>query len=149
MKKIKYAGLLALAVSLSLFLLTGCGKKEGTPLPEGMVEETVLDAGREIVTLLNEENYQEILDRLRADVAAGGARPLTAEDIKKQTAETLEKAGAYVLETDAMATGQHAKGSDERFAEAVIFAKHEKKTVRYRIAFDTDMTLIGIQVRKY
>ena len=140
---------LLLCLVLTVGLLAGCGKHEGSPLPEGMEEDAVLDAGREIVTLLNDGNYEEILTRLREDVAAGGARPLTADDIKKQTMDTLDKAGAYVAETEYMATGQDNKDTDEEFAEAVIFAKHEKKTVRYRIAFDVDMQLIGIQVREY
>lgn len=140
---------LLLSLVLTVGLLAGCGKHEGSPLPEGMETEAVLAAGREIVTLLNNDGYEEILSRLRADVAAGGARPLTAKDIKQQTMDTLDKAGAYVSETEAMATGQKNKDSGEEFSEAVIFAKHEKKTVRYRIALDVDMTLIGIQVREY
>lgn len=138
--------LLGLTLLLSIGLLSACGKPEGSPLPEGMDEEVVLNAGREIVALLNAGEYQAVVDRLRDDVAAGGARPLKAEDMEK-VMEAVSKAQAYVEETDAMATGQSNKDFDEDFAEAVIFAKHEKKNVRYRIAFDTDMNLIGIQVK--
>ena len=54
---------LALLAALCLPLLAGCGGKK---LPQGMDEEALLEAGREIVSLLNQGSYQEVYDRLRA-----------------------------------------------------------------------------------
>ena len=59
---------LALLAALCLPLLAGCGGKK---LPQGMDEEALLEAGREIVSLLNQGSYQEVYDRLRAAADRG------------------------------------------------------------------------------
>ena len=125
-------GIMALVL---IFLLAGCS---GKPLPEGMDEETLLDAGREIVALLNAGSYQEVYDQMRAD----GQAASTVEDIQKAMEDLLEQVGAYVKETDCLATGQKLD-SGEEYGTAVLYCKHEKKNVVYRIAFSTDMELMG------
>ena len=139
MKK-KFALLLA-AVS-ALLLLSGC-KVSGNPLPEGMEEDTVLEQGREVVALLNGGDWQEVYDRLRSD-----ARETSSpEAIQSYMEERLEKAKAYVKETEAMATGQKLKDTGEEYGTAVIYCKHEKKSIMYRVAYSVDMELMGIEVK--
>ena len=139
MKK-KFALLLA-AVS-ALLLLSGC-KVSGNPLPEGMEEDTVLEQGREVVALLNGGDWQEVYDRLRSD-----ARETSSpEAIQSYMEERLEKAKAYVKETEAMATGQKLKDTGEEYGTAVIYCKHEKKSIMYRVAYSVDMELMGIEAR--
>ena len=132
---------LFLAVLGGLLLLSGC-KVSGNPLPGGMEEKAVLEQGREIVALLNEEDYQEVYDRLRTD-----ARETSSpEDIQSYMDERLDKAGAYKSEDEAMATGQKIKATGEEYGTAVFYCKHEKKSMMYRIAYSTDMELMGIQI---
>ena len=91
-----------MAAALALLLavsLTGCG---GKPLPEGMDEETLLDAGREIVTLLNQGDYQGVYDRMRAD----GREASTVDDVREAMESLLDEVGPYVKENDTLATGQ-------------------------------------------
>lgn len=134
--------LLGLLLVLSLGLLSGCTQK-GNPIPEGMDEELILSEGRKVVELLVAGDYQTVVDQMRADAAEG----VTVDTLKAHM-ETSAKAGAYVEETEAMVTGRTVKSTGEAYAEAVIIAKHEKKNVRYRIGFDTNMALIGLEVRK-
>lgn len=148
MKKSRKRNILLLGLILGLILVLGLGllsscTHKGNPLPEGMDEETVLAEGRKVVTLLVNGDYQAVVDQLRPDVAAD----VTAEQVEAAM-EDAKKAGAYVSESDSMATGRTVKDSHDECAEAVIMAKHEKDVVRYRIAFDTEMNLIGLQVRK-
>ena len=133
--------LVLLAVMLGvLFLLPGC-KVSGHPLPEGMEEETVLEQGREIVALLNGEGWQEVYDLLRAD-----ARETSSpEAIQAYMAERLDKAGAYKSEDEAMATGQTLKDTGEAYGTAVLYCRHEKKSIMYRVAFSAGMELMGIE----
>lgn len=135
--------LVLLAVVLGvLFLLPGC-KVSGNPLPEGMEEEAVLEQGREVVALLNGEGYQEVYDLLRAD-----ARETSSpEAIQSYMEERLDKAGAYKSEDEAMATGQKIKDTGEAYGTAVLYCKHEKKSIMYRIAYSTDLELMGIEVK--
>ena len=134
--------LLGLVLILGSGLLSGCSHK-GNPLPENMDEETVLTEGRKVVDLLVNGDYQAVVDQLRSDVAAS----VTAEQVEAAMAD-VKKAGAYVAESDCITTGRTVKETGEEYGEAVIMAKHEKDMVRYRIAFDTEMNLIGLQVRK-
>jgi len=131
-----------LAALAALLLLPGC-KVSGNPLPEGMEEETVLSEGREIVALINAGDLQEVYDRLREDAREGAS----LEKFQAAVAENLDKAGAYEKEKDALATGQKLKATGEEYGTAVLYCKHEKKSVMYRIAYSTDMELMGIEVK--
>lgn len=137
----KRALLLALALGL-LLTLSGC-KVSGNPLPEGMEEETVLEQGREVVALLNGEGWQEVYDLLRSDAKETSS----PEAIQSYMAQRLDKAGAYKSEDEAMATGQTLKDTGEEYGTAVLYCKHEKKSVIYRVAYSTDMELMGIEIK--
>ena len=133
---------LALAVLSTLLLLSGC-KVSGNPLPEGMEEETVLEQGREVVAMLNGGEWQEVYDLLRPDAQETSS----PETIQSYMEERLEKAKAYVKETEAMATGQKLKATGEEYGTAVIYCKHEKKSIMYRVAYSVDMELMGIEAK--
>ena len=133
---------LLLAVLGLLFLLSGC-KVSGNPLPEGMEKETVLEQGREIVSLLNEGSWQEIYDRLRPDAQETSS----PAGIQSYMEERLDKAGAYTQEKEAMATGQKLKGTGEEYGTAVFYCNHEKKKIMYRVAFSIEMELMGIEAK--
>lgn len=125
-----------------LFLMSGC-RVSGHPLPEGMDRDAVLDSGREIVAMLNDQDWQGIYDRLRSDAQQGAS----LEDFEAAMKNNLEKAGAYVKESDAMATGQTIKDTGEEYATAVLYCKHEKKSMVYRVAFSTTMELMGVEAK--
>ncbi len=133
---------LLLTVLSAVCLLAGC-KVSGNPLPEGMEEETVLKQGREIVALLNGGDYQEVYDLLRSDAQEGAS----LADFEAAVEKNLDKAGAYVRETEAMATGQKIKDTGEEYGTAVLYCKHEKKSIMYRVAYSVDMELMGIEVK--
>lgn len=132
---------LLLAALAALFLLSGC-KVSGNPLPEGMEGDTVLEQGREIVALLNGGDWQEVYSRLRADAQ----KTASPETIQSYMEERLEKAGAFKEEDEAFATGQKIKETGEEYGTAVLYCKHEKKSIMYRVAYSTDMELMGIQI---
>ena len=133
---------LLLAALAALFLLSGC-KVSGNPLPEGMEGDAVLEQGREIVALLNGGDWQEVYSRLRADAQ----ETATPETIQSYMEERLEKAGAFKEEDEAFATGQKIKETGEEYGTAVLYCKHEKKSIMYRVAYSTDMELMGIEAR--
>ena len=56
-----------------------------------------------------------------------------------------EGRGSFKKVKDSMVTG--VTDADEPHAIAVIGAKYDKKSVVFRIAFDTEMNLIGLDVR--
>lgn len=137
--------ILALLFLLSTALLLCSCNVKGNPLPEGMEEAVVLEAGRAIVTDLNEGDWQGVYDLLREDAKTATGSPAAIE-AHMQT--VMDKVGAYKSEKDAMATGQKVKETGEQYATAVFYCEHEKNQAMYRIAFSTDMELIGLQVTK-
>ena len=135
--------LLLLPAALACFLLLSGCKVSGNPLPAGMEEETVLSQGREVVALLNSGGWQEVYDLLRSDAKETSS----PENIQSYMEERLDKAGAYKSETEAMATGQKLKDTGEEYGTAVLYCKHEKKSMMCRVAYSADMELMGIEVK--
>ncbi len=129
----------AAALALLLLLLCGC---QGKPLPAGMDEETLLQHGREVIALLTSGDYGAVWERMREDVAAN----VTAETIWNLVLTNTEDAGVYKEIDSAMATGQSTNG--ESYGVAVFYCKYAKRNVLFRLAFDTNYELIGMEVRK-
>lgn len=129
----------SLVLVIVMLLLCGC---QGKPLPEGMDEEKLLQNGREVAVLLAGGEYEEVLDRMREDVAA----TTTAEKIQDLIIRQTSGAGTYRQIDSAMATGQSSNG--ESYGVAVLYCSYTKKNVLFRLAFDTDYELIGLEVKK-
>lgn len=130
--------LAALAVLLAA-LLGGCGSS----LPDGMDEDAVLSAGLRVMKKLIDGDYDEVCEALREDVRA----QTDAAAIETMMTGATEGLGSYKKVSDSMATGVEDKDS-EPHAIAVIRAKYDKKSVIFRVAFDTDMNLIGLDVKQ-
>lgn len=136
MKK-RRTGLLLLMVGvLALFLLTGC---KGKLLPEGMDEETLISAGQEVADLLMDGEYQQVYDRFREDIREN----LTVDNVKNLMETGTEGAGDFKKVKDTLATGS-TEGEDHGIA--VIYCEYTKENVRFRVAFDPDMNLIGLEI---
>ena len=136
MKKRRTGLLLLIACTLSLVLLAGC---EGKPLPDGMDEETLLSAGQEVVDLLMEGDYQQVYDRFRDDIQS----QLTVDNVKNLMETETQDAGDFKKVKDTLATGS-SQGEDHGIA--VIYCEYSKKNVRFRVAFDPNMELIGLEI---
>lgn len=127
------------ALVLLVLLLCGC---QGKPLPEGMDEETLLKNGREVTILLAGGDYEAVRERMREDVAAD----VTAEDIQALVLKQTDGAGTYKQIDSFMATGQSSDG--ESYGVAVFYCNYSKKNVMFRLAFDANYELIGMEVKK-
>ena len=101
--------LLALCMAAcTAFLLCSCSAVKGNPLPEGMDEAEVLEAGSQIVTDLNEGDWQAVYDLLREDAKQQTASP---DAIRDHMNAVLEKVGPFKSVEQSMATGQKLKDS--------------------------------------
>lgn len=127
----------AAALALAVLLLCGCS---GKPLPAGMEEETLLRHGLETVLLLAGGQYEEVLGLMREDVAAS----VSAEDIQSLVIRRTDGAGTYKQVESSMATGQSSDG--EAYGVAALYCQYSKKNVLYRLAFDTNYQLIGLEI---
>ena len=124
---------------LIILLLAGC---QGKPLPPGMDEAALLEKGQEVLLELVGGDYEAVYGRLREDVAAGAS----AEDIQSLALRQLDGAGVYKQIESRMATGQSSNG--ESYGVAVLYCQFSKDDVLVRLAFDPDMALIGLEIKK-
>ena len=129
----------AVGLLLSLVLLTGC---QGKALPEGMSEDALLEAGKDVMLLVVQGDYQSVLETFRSDVQ----ETLTVEDIQTLALRQLDGAGVYKQIEKSMTTGQSSDG--EHYGVAVLYCEFSEKDILFRLAFDADMALIGMDIHE-
>ena len=127
------------AALVVILLLSGC---QGKPLPSGMEEEALLRHGREVVALLAGGDYEAVYGLMREDVAAGAS----VEDIQNLVIQQTDGAGTYKQIDSTMTTGQSSNG--ESYGVAVFYCDYSKKDVLFRLAFDANYELIGMEIKK-
>ena len=130
--------LIASLAILLLLVLSGC---KGNKLPDGMDEDKVSRAGLSVMSQLTKGEYEEVYDALREDVRA----QTSADDIESMMERATAGRGHFKKVKDSMVTG--VTNTEEVHGIAVIRAKYDKKSVIFRIAFDPEMNLIGLDVR--
>ena len=131
-------------VLCAVFLLCACDVK-GNPLPAGMEEAAVLAAGEEVLDCILAEDWQGVYDRLREDAKTSTGTP---DAIQAHVEAVWKKVGPFQSTKDTMVTGQTIKSTGEKYATAVFYCQHDKNQAMYRIAFSSDMELMGLQVTK-
>ena len=130
--------LIASLAMLLLLVLSGC---KGNKLPDGMDEDKVSRAGLSVMSQLTKGEYEAVYDAMREDVRA----QTSAEAIETMMESAEEGRGHFKKVKDSMVTG--VTDTEEVHGIAVIRAKYDKKSVIFRIAFDPEMNLIGLEVR--
>lgn len=128
-----------LCALLAALVITGC---KGASLPAGMSEDALIGAGREVLLLAVEGDYDAIWERLREDVR----ETVTVESIRSVVLTNVDGAGVYKQIESYMTTGQESGG--ETLGIAVLWCEYAEDDVLFRIAFDEDMSLVGLSVKK-
>ena len=141
MKK-KLSAVLALALCLSMSL-SGCSKAK--PLPEGMDQETVGNAAKEVVSQLIAGEYQTVADTFRDDMQEEYS--VTAQTIADVMA-TVADAGAYVRTEEVLVLGGQSKTFEEPYAAVAVYCEYENKDIVYEMSFDLDLELIGLAAKQ-
>ncbi len=137
MKRIK-SFIVLLLFSLVL-TLTAC---KGKPLPDGMDAEQLFHAGKDVMLLMVEGNYDAIHALLREDQR----EQITVEQIRETVTAQLNGAGEYKQIDDHMTTGQTIDGV--RYGIAVLYCDFSEEDVLVRISFDADMQLVGFSLKQ-
>lgn len=130
-------------VLLALLVLAGC--RGARPLPEGMDEEQVGEAAREVVAMLVEGDYQGVADAFRSDLREEYS--VTADTVR-DVMDAASEAGAYVKTTKTLVLGGTNKSFGEPYAAAAVYCEHESKDVIYEVSLDTNLHVIGLQVKQ-
>lgn len=142
MKRRIFAAAAALCLA-AVLLLPGCSKAR--PVPAGMDEQTVGEAAREVVTMLRDGDYQGVADKFRLDMREEYG--ITADTVR-DLMSSVSEAGSYERTTKTLVVGGgENENYDDPFASAAVYCDHESKNVIYEFSFDTDMNLIGMQIK--
>ena len=128
----------AVGALLCLALLAGC---QGKALPEGMDRDALLEAGKDVMLLVVQGEYETVLELFRPDIR----ETISVEDIQSLALRQLDGAGVYKQIQESMTTGQSGEG--EEYGIAVLYCEFSEKDVLFRLAFDVDMTLMGIDIQ--
>ena len=120
-------------------MLTACG---GNELPKGMDGDTLISAGREVMLLLVEGEYEAVHEMLREDQRA----LFTAADIREVVERELDGAGIYKQIEDHMTTGSTI--NNERYGIAVFYCDFSEEDVLIRVSFDAQLQLVGFALEQ-
>jgi len=137
----KRISVIAALLSLAL-LLSSCGAK---PLPDGMEEETVGEAGRSIVNLLAAEEYQTVVDAFHPEFRE--EYDVTADKVA-EIMDTVSAAGPFVQIEKTLAVGGKSDNYAGSYASVVVYAVHEESDVIYELSITPDLALIGLSVKE-
>lgn len=130
--------MILLLLLLTICLLSAC---KGNALPDEMNEEELLSAGENILQMLTSGNCQGVYECLREDVRQQTDAAAIEELLNKAT----EGKGSFQKITGRMVTG--ITEGEQPQGIAVFQCKYQKKSIAFRIAFDPDMQLIGLDIR--
>ncbi|WP_153722838.1 DUF3887 domain-containing protein [Sporosarcina cascadiensis] len=123
---------MAVLVAVTVLLLAGCGKNK--------VDESTVEAhikrSKEAVTLLNEENF----DELRAMFDETMKDALTVEQLQ-QTVDVLKESGEFSSFGDASVSKR------ESYFVVILPAEYTKDKRVYEITFDDQQRLAALYVK--
>ncbi len=126
--------MLVIAMATVLAMITGC---KGKPLPEGMDEDALFVAGKDVVLLLVGSEFETVHEMLREDVRGN----ISVDEIRATVSSQLDGAGVYKQIEDHMATGQVIDGV--RYGVSVLYCEFSEEDVLVRVSFDQDWNLVG------
>lgn len=129
--------MLAVSMTVFLFLLSGCN---GKPLPEGMDEDTLFTAGKDVVLLLVGGEFETVHEMLREDLRG----QISVDNIRAEVSAQLSDAGVYKQIEDHMATGEVIDGV--RYGISVLYCEFSEEDVLIRVSFDKDWNLVGFSL---
>lgn len=133
---------LCLGLMALLGLLAGCASKT-YPLAENFDREAVLRAGKQVVALLQAEEFGALRELVREDQLGA----FTVEALRSAKAERLGDAGAFLGLVGEEAVGERSQSTGADLAAAVIQAQYEHKLVVFTCSFDGEMRLIGLKIK--
>ncbi|MEG1548443.1 MAG: DUF3887 domain-containing protein [Clostridia bacterium] len=112
-------------------------------LAQGFDEASVTDAAKEVVALINAQDYPTIESNMREDLKS----QLTPGQLEEALGEKVTSLGAFKEFSSISVIGQKNKVTSEDYAVAVAKCKYDDGNAIYTLSFDVDMALVGIYMK--
>ena len=95
-----------------------------------------------MVLQLVQDEYEVVRESFREDVRES----VTADQLRTLLLQQTDGAGVYRQIESTMVTGQSSDG--EHYGVAVLYCEYSEDDVLFRVAFDKNLKLIGLEIRK-
>ncbi len=127
----------AILLAAVLMVLTACSD---TSLSEGMNEDKLFTAAKDVVFLVARGDYDTLHLLLREDQRA----LYSPEDIANVVRSQLDDAGEFKQITDHSVYGQTISG--ERYAVVLLYCEFSSEKVFVKVTFDQQSNLVGFSL---
>lgn len=111
-----------------------------TKLADSYDENIVTERAKEIVEMINAQNFDQVNAEIRDDLQD----QLTAEKLEEAIGAKLVEAGAFLEYQSTATLGQKSKTSGEDYAVVVLVGKYENGNVVYTISMDSNLDIVGL-----
>lgn len=135
--KLLFKSLLVISV---LFITVACSNNE---LSSKFDEEEVIDKAKEVIEVINTQNYKEVIAYIRADLQA----EITAEQLQEAWGDRITNAGVFKEIKNTALKTQEDPNTKEDFVTIIIQAVYEKDTLVYTLSFDEELEMIGLYMK--
>ncbi|MHB8134978.1 MAG: DUF3887 domain-containing protein [Anaerolineaceae bacterium] len=126
-----------LCVLMFIVILSGCAS---TKLADIYDENSVMERGKEVVEIINTQDFDLVNAELRDDLED----QLTAEQLKDSIGQKLFDAGSFIEFQSITAIGQKSKSTGEDYATAVLVGKYDNSTLVFTITMDSNLDIVGL-----
>lgn len=125
---------------ISLFMLVGCSSNN---IPEGFDEETLNQKAESIVSLLNNNQLDEVYDMFRSDIQA----MITMEDLDKVISDKLGLIGEFEKISQIVITDTKDPKTSEIYAVVIIVSEHKDGKETLTISFNKSQEIVGFFIK--
>ena len=127
-------------IIISLFLLVGCSSNN---IPEGFDEETLNQKAESIVSLLNNNQLNEVYTMFRSDIQT----MVSVEELDKIISDKLEVIGSFKEISQIAITDTKDPSTSELYAVVIIVSEHEEGKSTYTISFNKTLEIVGFYIK--
>lgn len=125
---------------ISLFMLVGCSSNN---IPEGFDEETLNQKAESIVTLLNNNQLDEVYSMFRSDIQT----MVSVEELDKIITDKLEVIGDFKEISQIAITDTKDPSTSELYAVVIIVSEHVDGKSTYTISFNKSLEIVGFYIK--
>jgi len=125
---------------ISLFMLVGCSSNN---VPEGFEEETLNQKAESIVTLLNNNQLDEVYAMFRSDIQT----MVSVEELDKIISDKLAVIGDFKEISQIAITDTKDPSTSELYAVVIIVSEHEDGKSTYTISFTKSLEIVGFYIK--
>lgn len=130
-------------ISLVSISFTACSSVQTEKLAKNFDEKMINSTAESTITELNVGDYQKIYDAFDSTMQ----KALSADLLKKDTQDVVEKAGAFQSFAKENIVGVKDSKTKQDLAVDIVSAQYKYKVLTYTITFDPDMKISGLYVK--